>query len=155
MAVCSHRQSSRRSGSFQIDTASAMRLLLVDLQDPDLLDSIVNGNTDWRKAGTSPSSAIPRHKDAALCPLAQPDGFRSDDTLDRAVRLYIVNSAEVMCKAEPVRQLWRRSSDAVSAIASMEPRPTSPAPQALELSSLLDLQLRVHFAAMSTQVPTS
>lgn len=126
----------------------------IALQDPDLLDSIVKGYADQRRAETL-SSAVSRHRDAALCPLAQTAGFRSDATSDCADRLYIVNRDEVMCRAETVRRLQRRSSDAVSVIVSMEPRPTSPASQALELSSRDSLQLRAHFAAMSTQVPTS
>ena len=92
----------------------------IALQDPDLLDSIVKGYADQRRAETL-SSAVSRHRDAALCPLAQTAGFRSDATSDRADRLYIVNRDEVMCRAETVRRLQRRSSDAVSVIVSMEP----------------------------------
>ena len=91
------------------------------------------------------SSAVSRHRDAALCPLAQTAGFRSDAASDRAARLYIVNRDEVMCKAESARQLQRRSGNSVSAIVSMESRPTSPAPCSSELSSLRSLQLSSSF----------
>ena len=95
-------QSSRSSGSLRDDTSLTKRRLRSPLKDPELLDSIVKDIADQRKAETSPST-VSRHRDAALCPLAQTAGFRSDATSDRADRLYIVNSDEVMCRAESVR----------------------------------------------------
>ena len=107
-------QSSRRSGSFRSDTGDRP----TGSGSPGFHRK---GYADQRRAGTSPSAAVSRHRDAALCPLAQTAGFRSDAASDRAARLYIVNRDEVMCRAETVRRLQRRSSDAVSVIVSMEP----------------------------------
>lgn len=101
-------QSSRISGSFRIDTGDRP----TGSGYPGFHRKAL---ADQRRAGTS-SSTVFRHRDAALCPLAQTAGFRSDAASDRADRLYIVNGDEVMCKAEPARWLQRRSGDVVSVI---------------------------------------
>ena len=140
-------QSSRRSGSFQIDTG-------IDLQDPDLLDSIVNEYAVSAKRERRHHE--PRYREAALSPLFQTAGFRSDATSDRADRLYILNGCEVMYKAGPARQCSGAGAQRRCLPSSVwNPWPTSPASQALELSSLHSLQLRAHSAAMSARLPTS
>ena len=74
----------------------------VALQDPDLLDSIVNGYVAGAKRERRHHE--PRYREAALFSPTQTAGFRSDATSDRADRLYILNRCEVMYKAESARQ---------------------------------------------------
>ena len=98
--------------------------------------SAQSGNVAIMNPGTGKPRYVRRNQTAS---------FRSDAASDRADRLYIVNRDEVMCKAESARRLQRRSGNPVSAIVSMESRPTSPAPRSSELSSLRSLQLSSSF----------
>lgn len=79
----------------------------VDLQDPDLLDSIVKDFADRREAGTSPST-FPGTGKPRYVRRNQTASFRSDAASDRADRLYIVNGHEAMCGAELARHASAR-----------------------------------------------